>query len=617
MFTIQFIIYYFVHIAKLNNILFLHCWPANSLFQLAHLAHNSGIFNQFLDLNATFSQAEHLQAHLVNHEIIKLGIYFDINCDQSKEVLKMANTLSLFNDHYHWLIIDRNFDLKQLRERFAEAQLYVNSELTYVEPQANFTSFILYDLYNKAKHLGSKLNITIDQQIVCNERGCHVKRYLSDLHLRLRLQNRRYFTGITLRVNAAITAMPVDSPEEQIKEFLSSLDDIYKDSYARLGYQTHQVFKDLLDCNFSFTFRDRWTDSELTGGLIGDLINGSVDMTTTAFLYTLGRTKYFRPLTWHSSFRSVCMFRNPRSAGAELRVTEFLEPFSWTVWLMFSALLLFTGFLLWLTFLLERRLSRASSMETSLLTSCLLSFGAACIQGAWLLPRSTGGRMVFYAIMLTCFLMYNYYTSIVVSTLLGAPPKSNIRTIQQLADSNLEVAVEPTIYTKVYVETAEFPDIRSLYLNKILNKDPKRIWLPSEQGVLMVRNHPGFVFIAESASAYVFVRKHYLPHEICELNEILLRDETSANTIILKTSNFAELFKLCQLRLLETGVHFKHFRYWVRNKLHCYQSNVTVVVGLESAGPLFLLLLMAYIICLFVLGLEILWHKRQLRKGRN
>lgn len=50
--------------------------------------------------------------------------------------------------------------------------------------------------------------------------------------------------------------------------------------------------------------------------------------------------------------------------------------------------------------------------------------------------------------------MYNYYTSIVVSTLLGDPPKSGIRTIQQLADSKLEVSVEPTPYTKVYVEVS-------------------------------------------------------------------------------------------------------------------------------------------------------------------
>ncbi|XP_034483169.1 ionotropic receptor 75a [Drosophila innubila] len=616
MYIFEFTIYYFVHIAKLKNILFLHCWTNDSLLHLAYLSRNESLYTQYLDLNAKFSQSEHLQDQLVNHNLIKLGIYFDINCNQSAKVLDMANMQRLFTDRYHWLVFDRNFNLNQLHKKFSEAQLFFHTELSYVKPLEDLNSFIIYDLYNKAKHLGSKLNITIDQEIDCNKGHCHVKRFLSDLHKRTRLQHRKFFTGLSLRINTAVTSLPANTSDEQIKSFLGSHDEIYKDSYTRMGYQSHQALMDMLECNFSYIFRDRWTDSELTGGLIGDLMNESVDLTAPGFFYTVGRSKYFKPLVWQSSFRSVCMFLNPRSSGTDLRVTEFLEPFSWTVWVIFGALLLFTGFLLWLTFLLERRMNRGG-METSLLTSCLLSFGAACIQGAWLLPRSTGGRMGFYAIMLTSFLMYNYYTSVVVSTLLGAPPKSSIRTIQQLADSNLEVAVEPRIYTKVYVETSEFAEVRSLYRNKILNKDPKRIWLSSEEGVLMVRNNPGFVFIAESASAYVFVAKHYLPHEICELNEFLVRDETSVFTIVLKTSSFVELFKLSQLRLLETGVHLKHFRYWIRTKLHCYRSNVTVVVGMESAGPLFLLLLGAYIICLFVLGLEVLWHKRQLRVARN
>lgn len=94
-------------------------------------------------------------------------------------------------------------------------------------------------------------------------------------------------------------------------------------------------------------------------------------------------------------------------------------------------------------------------------------------------------------------------------------------------------------------QTSNFSDVLSLYRKKILNsrRDPQRIWLSSEQGVLMVRNNPGFVYIAEAASAYVFVRKHYQPHEICELNEILLRDETTAYTMVSKTSSFAELIR--------------------------------------------------------------------------
>lgn len=60
-------------------------------------------------------------------------------------------------------------------------------------------------MYNKAKHLGAKLNITIDRQIECNADLCHVKRYLSELHRRSRLQHRRLLTGLTVRINSAVS----------------------------------------------------------------------------------------------------------------------------------------------------------------------------------------------------------------------------------------------------------------------------------------------------------------------------------------------------------------------------------------------------------------------------
>lgn len=50
--------------------------------------------------------------------------------------------------------------------------------------------------------------------------------------------------------------------------------------------------------------------------------------------------------------------------------------------------------------------------------------------------------------------MYNYYTSIVVSTLLGSPVRSNIKNIQQLADSPLDVGFEPIPFTKVYLNVS-------------------------------------------------------------------------------------------------------------------------------------------------------------------
>ncbi|SPP76487.1 blast:Glutamate receptor ionotropic%2C kainate 2 [Drosophila guanche] len=597
--------------AKINHVLILHCWSGESLAHFALLANTRNVFTQFEDL----STRTPLEVQLLSHNVLKLGVFMDSNCGQSESILEVASQKKLFSHRYHWLIYDRQPSVSRMETLFREAQLFVDADVTYAQPSLSSSLFTvtLYDVYNKGRQLGGKLNITVDQEIVCQGVECRVQRYLSDLHARARLQHRKALTGLIMRATAAVNSLPLNTSQEKILAFMETRDQIHLDTYARLGYQSRQPLREMLDCSFEYIFRDRWTDDgNVTGGMIGDLITEAADLSIAPFIYSFERALFIKPLTKFSIFRDVCMFRNPRSVSAGLSATEFLQPFSAGVWLTFGLLLIVAGCMLWATF----RMERVSEWKPSLLTSCLISFGAGCIQGAWMTPRSTGGRMAFYALMLTSFLMYNYYTSIVVSKLLGQPAKSSIRTLQQLADSSLEVAIEPTPYTKVYVTTSDQPDVHSLYLNKVAagsRQSPDRIWMQTEAGVKRVRDSEGFVYIAGVATAYEFVRKYFLPHQICELNEIPLRDASHTHSVVLKSCPYAELFRLNELRMQETGIHFKHERYWMRTKLHCYQHNHSVAVGLEYATPLFILLLGSILLCVGVLGLELLWHRHRHR----
>ncbi|KAH8296113.1 hypothetical protein KR054_001963 [Drosophila jambulina] len=596
------ILYNFLEMAKLSHILILHCWSRDSLWHLAQMSQNTNTFTQFEQLDPNFQSS-----NLLNNQILKLGVFLDLNCNDSKVVLNEASAKRLFSHRYHWLVYDRSLNFS----RFKNTQLYINADLTYATKDPVTRNFILYDIYNKGLQLGGELNVTADREISCSEQECHRQRYLSDLHKRSPLQHRKTFTGLTMRATGVITALPLNSSKKDIFAFLESRDQIHLDTYARFGYQSRQPLMEMLDCKFKYIIRDRWEDGNVTGGMIGDLIDGLADITVAPFIYSLERGIFLQPITKFAVFREICIFRNPRSVSAGLSATEFLQPFSGAVWLTFALLLLLAGCLLWITFLVERR----RKWKPSLLTSCLLSFGAGCIQGAWLTPRSTGGRMGFFALMVTSFLMYNYYTSIVVSKLLGQPVRSNIRTVQQLADSSLEVGIEPIVYTRIFIETSEERSVRSLYLKKVLGskRSPEQIYMSTEAGIQAVRDHVGFVYITGVATGYEFVRKLFLPHQICELNEISLRDgtHTQTHTVAVKGSPYAELFKLNDLRMLETGIHFKHERYWMRTKLHCYQHNHTVAVGLEYAAPLFILLLGAMIFCVGVLVLEVIWHRHR------
>ncbi|EDW29485.1 GL22748 [Drosophila persimilis] len=271
------------------------------------------------------------------------------------------------------------------------------------------------------------------------------------------------------------------------------------------------------------------------------------------------------------------------------------------------------GLLLWVTFYMEcKRMRRRWLLDylPSLLTTFLISFGAACIQSSALIPRSNGGRLIYFALFLISFIMYNYYTSVVVSSLLSSPVKSKIKTMQQLAESQLTVGLEPLPFTKSYLNYSRRSDIHLFIKRKIesQSKNPD-LWLPAEEGVLRVRDNPGYVYVFETSSGYAYVERYFTAQEICDLNEILFRPEQLFYTHLHRNSTYKELFRLRLLRVLETGVYRKQRSYWVHMKLHCVAQNFVITVGMEYVAPLLLMLIFGYILVVFILLLELAWQR--------
>ena len=193
---------------------------------------------------------------------------------------------------------------------------------------------------------------------------------------------------------------------------------------------------------------------DYTGGIVGALVTDSADLASAPCFMSPGRFRFLTSIAITGDFRAVCMFRTPRNSGIQGRV--FVEPFSTKVWIIFGIILALAAFFLWLTFTVEYHQmgERFINFVPSLLTTCLISFGSACAQSSFLIPSSMGGRLAFISLSLISFIMYNYYTSVVVSSLLGSPVKSKIKTLGGLADSNLEVGIEPMPYTYTYLNVS-------------------------------------------------------------------------------------------------------------------------------------------------------------------
>ncbi|XP_037951935.1 ionotropic receptor 75a-like [Teleopsis dalmanni] len=478
-----------------------------------------------------------------------LGIFLDKNCENSEYILNMTSRQLLFTEHLHWLLYDNNGNLSYFKELFEKVNLFANADVTFIVPNKERTniqntSYIIYDVYNNGRPLGGKLNITLDHEVICNNTNCQLGQYYSKLHLRSKYGNRNTLKDVTLRIAVVANKFPITAPEKEIQQFLISENKPYVDSIARFGYHRLLILQDVLKFKMNLTYHDRWSKTDAVGGSVGDLGTERVELTSTPFLPTAARFENLTAITEAADFHMICMFRTPRNAGIQGDV--FLAPFSMTVWCVFGIILFISGIFLWAIFYLENhRLKKCLNYVPCLLTACLISFGSACSQGSFLLPRSTGGRMAFFSLSLISFFMYNYYTSIIVSTLLGSPIKSHIKTMGQLADSNLEVAMEPLPYTASYLYTSKLPDVRRFVARKVEpQKNNPKLWLSVEEGVKLMRDNPGFVYVFTAATGYELVEKFFKPHEICDTNEVLFRPEKYLYSHTHKNSTYKELIRL-------------------------------------------------------------------------
>lgn len=69
--------------------------------------------------------------------------------------------------------------------------------------------------------------------------------------------------------------------------------------------------------------------------------------------------------------------------------------------------------------------------------------------GAHLTPNFFSGRCIFIALFLLSIIINNYYTSILLSTLIQTAPQNQIKTIRDLANSNLDIGFDNVFHSKV------------------------------------------------------------------------------------------------------------------------------------------------------------------------
>ncbi|GJQ68006.1 hypothetical protein Trydic_g16741 [Trypoxylus dichotomus] len=165
-------------------------------------------------------------------------------------------------------------------------------------------------------------------------------------------------------------------------------------------------------------------------------------------------------------------------------------------------------------------------------------------------------RIFLITSFLTSVLVYNYYSSTIVSLLLTSP-QSNIKSVRDLHKANIKFGIDDlTDYYEVPNDTFNEHDI-----SKIRYKLSKAV----EE---MKRNEQ-FAYYTEPATRYKYLEKHLSFLDICNLVEIDVVAVAYTRLMVPKRSEFKELFRISFRRIVERGFLRRELNRLLRKRPPC------------------------------------------------
>lgn len=299
--------------------------------------------------------------------------------------------------------------------------------------------------------------------------------------------------------------------------------------------------------------------------------------------------------TWTTT--PTIVFRHPQS---DLR-NIFLQPLSPWVWHLTLILMFVVSVLITTSMGLQRRKTQNVSFARAFITTV----GILCQQGFIESMRKNSTRVIFYVTILFSMIIYQFYSSYIVSSLLTSSPKT-ISTLRKLIDSKLKVGVENITYNIDFFQTTNDKVAIELFKKKI---EKRENFFTVEKGLRLMQEG-GFAFHVDTSYAYQLIKEMLNEDEICELHEMLLFPIRPLFPVVAKDSPFRELFTVALQKLLEHGIVSYHRRRWSSSKPKCLKSITKIKsVDIGQASTVFILLAIAVLVSFAILICEIVYFK--------
>nr|AXY83438.1 putative ionotropic receptor 8 [Conopomorpha sinensis] len=289
---------------------------------------------------------------------------------------------------------------------------------------------------------------------------------------------------------------------------------------------------------------------------------------------------------------------------------KFLIPFTYASWLCVIGLLALCAVFLSVAARVERRPSAGQYGPFSVLAALCQQFYED-ISSEDPMGSSAGRKIGIFVTGTSCVLIYNYYTSSVVSWLLNGPPPL-INSLEELNDSPLNVILEDIGYVRSWLYSPGYffnsktikaeDEMRKKKVQTKKAGDP--LLEPLDKGIQMVKEG-GYAFLMQSSVAGLCFSKILTRMELCELGSLSTIPATPCYSAIQRRSPFKEFYNWGLTRMKERGHANYATRVFYAPVLKC-DGTLPRPLALGGAAPAFVLLAFGMLISLFILIAEIL-----------
>ncbi|KAG7299990.1 hypothetical protein JYU34_017026 [Plutella xylostella] len=539
-----------------------------------------------------------------------VGVLLEESCGRSEDVLRMASESMLFDSTHSWLVfLTENGDGKNSTVSNAFENLHLSVDADVIAVTKNENHYELTDVFNFGKIQGNPLEIRA------------YGAWSSATGLEVALEGFKYYSrwdfhNLTLRAVSVVLGRNMSQFDPGVlseARFSAGVSAMTKTAALLLD-----VFMEQHNFRLNYTIVDRWVGNpkrNSTMAVTNTLFWREQDISVTCIRIFPQWLKWMDPFFPPTTFLETKFYYLIPNSGVGSYENRFLTPLAPGVWATAAAAAAACGAVLAAAARVERRPQPASYALFSVVA-------AACQQayedGVHLMDdtiSSQGGRAILLVSGLSSMLIYNYYTSSVVSWLLNAAAPT-IAALDGLISSPLELTFEDIGYTRQWLDGPGFYYYAGFKWDKedeLRDKKVKqaRRSVPLLQdpadGINLVRTGR-YAYHTEPYTASQIISPSFDERELCALGSLQMMPRQPVYIVGQKRSPYRQFFVWSVMRAMERG-HVALARRRTGGEVPGCGGRTPRALALGQAAPAFAVLAAAMVLSLCMLAGEVAYHR--------